>query len=457
MKRVLAIARLTFSEGVRMRIVLIFLVVLVFLVMRLPFALRGDDTLAGRLQNFLSYSLSALSLLLSLATVFFSCATLANEFKECSLHLVVTKPVSRFQILLGKWLGVNLLNLVILVLCGGAIYGFAYFIQSRPEQFQRDRLKVRDVVWTARVAAKPVVPVDELRQAATQEVDGQIESGSLDPSTRPKALADLYKKLMRRWETIPSGGNRRYRFENLTPPGRDDTVFQIRYKAIGIPLPYNEVLVSAWMFLDPETKNPLHQPTRMEERSGYVHQFLASAQPVIREGKAELVVFNPYDPVNETQILFEGDDALLLLYQAGSFEANYAKVLAIFLMRLALLSAIGIFFGVFVSFPVACLCTCAFFLISLGLPFWIESMGTYLPSATGQVTQTIRDLPVMMMKIVFPDFVRYSGTGQLVDGLYISFATLGSCALHTLVYGCALLLLPGWLIFKRREVAEVIV
>ena len=177
MRRVLAIAWLTFFEGVRMRIVLVFLVVLAFLVLRMPFALRGDETLTGRLQSFLAYSLGALSLLLSLATVFFSCATLTGEIKERSLHLVVTKPVSRFQILVGKWFGVNLLNLLIVVLCSGAIYGFARFIRSRPEQFERDRLQVRDVVWTARVAASPTVPTKEIATAAAEDVQQRLQRG----------------------------------------------------------------------------------------------------------------------------------------------------------------------------------------------------------------------------------------------------------------------------------------
>ena len=49
MKPILAIGRLAFWEGIRMRIVLVFIVVLIFVVLRLPFALRGDETLALKL------------------------------------------------------------------------------------------------------------------------------------------------------------------------------------------------------------------------------------------------------------------------------------------------------------------------------------------------------------------------------------------------------------------------
>lgn len=140
MKRVWAIAWLTFQEGIRMRIVLVFLIVLGVAVLRLPFALKGDETLSGRLQTFLAYSLGALSVFLGLATAFLSCATLTNEIRTRSLHLVVTKPVTRFQILAGKWLGVNLLNVLMLALSGATIYGFAVYIKNQPELFVRDSM-----------------------------------------------------------------------------------------------------------------------------------------------------------------------------------------------------------------------------------------------------------------------------------------------------------------------------
>ncbi len=462
MRRVLAIARLTFWEGIRMRIVLIFLVVLVFLILRMPFALRGDDTLAGRLQSFLSYALGGLGLLLSLATVFFSCATLSNEIKERSLHLVVTKPVTRFQILVGKWIGVNLLNLVIVVLCGAAIYGFAAHIASQPADFARDRYNVRDVVWTARAAARPLVPMDAINAAATKDVQDALHSGELTADREPSALRDRRDLLLKQWRVIPRGDSRIYWFAGLAPPEREDTVLQVRYKAVAVPMPADDQATVGWMFREPQTGEPLHEPIATTERSGQIHQFLVKAV-VIRDGAAALEVINPYDPEHDRSILLEGNDSLQLLYKVGSFEVNFAKALLIILLRLALLSAIGVFFSVFVSFPVACLCTAVFYVLCLGLPFWLESIGANAELLTpnldpyGRFGPAVRTLLVPFMKLAFPNFSQYDGARFLVDGEYISFGLLGWCMLHTLLYGGGLLLLPGWLIFRQREIAEVIV
>jgi len=462
MRRALAIAWLTFSEGVRMRMVLVFLVVLVFLMLRMPFALRGDETLTGRLQNFLAYSLGALSLLLGLATVFFSCATLTGEIKECSLQLVVTKPVSRFQILLGKWLGVNLLNLLMVLLCGGAIYGFAHFIRSRPGQFERDRLQMRDVVWTARVAATPVVPAGEIAQAAAQSVEERIGTGEIDKADQATAIMRRIEELKNRWRSIEGGEARLFEFKGLAPPEREDTVIQIRYKARGIPLPPLEQLPIVWMICDPKTRAPLAQ-RETHEHTGDTHQFLLRAGPAIRDGELALLVINPADPSGGSTIYFEGDNGLQVLYKVSGFEANYVKALAMVMLQLLLLSGIGLFFGTFVSFPVACLCTCAFYLFCAAMPFLLEAMGVgqvYMSARFdpyGTWGPTIRLFLVPFMKTVFPDFGRFSGPRYLVDGTYIPFPLLGACLVHTLLYGGLLLLLPGWLIFRRREIAEVIV
>ena len=462
MRRVWAIARLTFSEGIRTRVVLVFLIVLALLVLLMPFSLRGDETLAGRLQNFLDYSLGALGFFLSLATVFFSCATLSNEFKERTLHMVVTKPVSRFQILLGKWLGVNLLNGLIIVLCGAAIYGLAFYIQSRPEQFTRDRYKVRDVVWTARAAAQPTVPKAAIVKAATDYVNGLVATGEVEEQRKRSAIGEHYQALLKQWRVIEPGGYRMYEFDNLSPPEREDTVIQVRFKVIGQPAPTDDIVTIDWTFVDPDTGTPLQpQPQETRERSGEVHQFLFRAAPVIRNGRAALVAENPADPQAPTFLVFDGDNSLQILYKVGSFELNFVRTLAIILLRLSLLSAIGVFFSVFVSFPVACLCTVVFYLICLGLPFWLESVGTaddtYLPKDDpyGPLGPYVRRLLVPFMLVAFPNFSHFDGGRLLVEGEYVSYRLLAQCFVHTLLYGGLLLFVPGWLIFKTREVAEV--
>jgi len=461
MTRFLAIARLTFWEGVRMRVVLVFVLILVVIVLRLPFALHGDDTLSGRVQTFLSYSMSALGVLMSLATVFLSCATLSNEIRNKSLHLVTTKPVSRMEILIGKWLGVNLLNLSLVALAGVVIYVCAVFISHQPAINDRDRLKLRDVVWTARWAARPTPP--DFEKAAKEYVDRVAAADPSSVTNKAAAVVEKAKEFRENWLMVPPGVGRRFEFSNLRPPRRDDTVYQVRFNLRANPLPRDELVYMRWAILDPDNDNQVPLATTdTRERVSQRHEFLVNAKNVIRDGKASLGVLNmPWYPNYHSMVTFEGDDGLELLYDAGTFEENFVKNLVLILFRLAFLSAVGVFFSTFVSFPVACFCVLSIFLFGMGLPWWLEAIGTNAVvdaahDPYGPLGPLIRLMLVPILTVALPDFIKYDGVSKLIDGYYISYGLLAKAGAHTVLYGLLLLLLPGWLIFRRREIAEVV-
>jgi len=460
MKRTLAIARLTFQEGIRMRIVVVLVLLLVFIVLRLPFALRGDETLSGRLQTFLSYSLGAVSLLMCLATVFFSCATLCNEFQTRTLHLVLTKPVHRFEVLVGKWLGVNLLNLLIVGVAAVAIYGLAVFIKNQPVSFERDRYQVRDVIWTARLAATPTEP--DFRQAAEAAVNEMIERGEAVIQDRDQAVEQKIKEFREQWLQVPPGERRVYVFENLAPPETPDTAYQIRFKVRGIPLPPREELRIQWYILHPKTGAVL-AVRETQERVEQVHYFLVRGSVVV-DGKAALGIVNPGNPVvrRSSTIYFEGRDALQILYKVGAFEPNYIKAVLLILFRLAFLSAVGLLFGTFTTFPVACFCTLSIYLFCLGMPWWLHSIGADLKVVNPQIDPygalgpLIRTVLVPLLTTLLPNFMAYDGVGRLIEGHLIVGGLVLKSAVHTLLYGTLLLALPGWLVFRSREIAGVI-
>lgn len=459
MKPTLAIARLTFWEGIRMGIVLVFVLALIGIVLAAPFVLSGDGTLTGRLQNVLSWSLRALSVLLSLATVFLACSTLANEIRDHTLDLVVTKPVSRFQILIGKWIGINLLNLLLLGLCGASIYGFALLIKNQAAVNERDRLKIESVVWRARTGASPKPPA-ELQQRAEAFVDQKIREGAIVAEARAISVAEKLKELTNLWRTIDPGYPAPYLFEGLRPPS-DDAIVQIRFKARGIPIPLNDKLYVEWMFADPQTGAPMQAGwTMTERRSGDIHQFLVRSR-VIKDGRAVVVVRNPAERAGRTKIFFEGEDSLQLLYTVGSFEANFVKTLLLIFLQLVFLSAAGLLFGTFVSFPIACLCSFVTYGIGLLWPWWYESIGGNMKIRTDDADPYGAWGPFLRFFIepimyVFPNFSGYNGASLLIEGRYIPWTLVGQSAAQMLLLG-GLLLLIGWFLLQQREIAEVTV
>jgi len=457
MQRVIAIARHTFWEGVRMRVVLVTMAVLIVLVPIMSGHLKGDGTVAGRLQNFLSWSLGALSVLLSLATIFFSCATLTHEFASKSLHMIVTKPVSRLEILAGKWLGVNALALLVILLSGLMIYVFAWFIRQEPVKFERDRYKITDTVWTSRIAADPTVP--DFEPAAREHIDALAAQGSEFVSGREFAVQERVKELREQWINIPPGYDRAYQFENIPEPDNPDAVLQVRFRMRAIPMPMDEMIDVGWAILDPETGAVL-QTLQTRERQSQRHQFLVRSRAVIG-GKAVIAVANAFE--QGRSIYFEGDDSFQLLYKVGSFEGNYVKTLALIQFRLAFLSAIALFFGTFVGYPVACFCVLCMYVFCLFAPWWFEAIGANLQTTDprydpyGGWGPLLRGLLLPPIRFLAPNFAAYDGVDSLIDGFRIAPELIARAAGHTLLYGVALLGVPGWLIFRSREVAQTIV
>ena len=55
MSRIWAVARQMIAEGIRMKIALVFLVLIGAVVLGLPFSVSGDSSLTGAVQSFMSY------------------------------------------------------------------------------------------------------------------------------------------------------------------------------------------------------------------------------------------------------------------------------------------------------------------------------------------------------------------------------------------------------------------
>ncbi len=135
----LTIARLTFREAARRRILLAALLLgLLFLVifsLGYHFILRELETnLAGRDRVAISQASNLLlmagmyvvNVLTAMMTVLTSVDTLSGEIGSGTIHTLLSKPVRRWEIVLGKWLGYAGMLTLYLLLMGGGVLGLTY-------------------------------------------------------------------------------------------------------------------------------------------------------------------------------------------------------------------------------------------------------------------------------------------------------------------------------------------
>lgn len=133
---ILIVAQLTFKEAVRRKIVLgalllgvVFLAVygvgLYFIRQEMVRVGHQASLLAqNEAHNFLLLSgLYVVNLLFAVMAVLTSTGTVAGEIESGTIHTLAAKPVRRWQILLGKWLGYVVMLTLYLALMAGGVAG----------------------------------------------------------------------------------------------------------------------------------------------------------------------------------------------------------------------------------------------------------------------------------------------------------------------------------------------
>ncbi len=173
-----AVARQTLSQCLRTRIAPVFIILLALMLGLLPLALSGDGTQAGKIQAFLSYSVSGIGVLLSIITVLMTVHVLSRDVEQKTITTVATKPLARWQYILGRWGGVMMLNAILLTIAGVVAYSQAQYMRFAGEMNAQDRQKIESEIFVARERILPV-PID-LAPKLQEEIDRLRKQEKLD-------------------------------------------------------------------------------------------------------------------------------------------------------------------------------------------------------------------------------------------------------------------------------------
>jgi len=110
----MSIARVTFKEGIRERV---FLGVLIFsALILLSSGFVADLSIGNILKVTQDIGLSGLSFLGLFIAIFLSTSLIAKDIDKKTIYLVVSKPIARWQYILGKFLGLSALTSFALVI-----------------------------------------------------------------------------------------------------------------------------------------------------------------------------------------------------------------------------------------------------------------------------------------------------------------------------------------------------
>ena len=140
MSQILIIARLTFFEAARRRILLAALVLsIAFLIVYgigfnyihidLVRESGGRFLVVQEVHNFLTLAgLYAVNFLTIMMTGLTSVDTISGEINSGTIQSIVTKPIRRWEVVLGKWLGFMFMLTLYVVLMAGGVQAIVYSI-----------------------------------------------------------------------------------------------------------------------------------------------------------------------------------------------------------------------------------------------------------------------------------------------------------------------------------------
>ncbi|MBI2300564.1 MAG: ABC transporter permease [Armatimonadetes bacterium] len=339
MRRLAAIAGLTFRAAFRLRVFWAILALLAVVVCVVPAGLRDDGTLVGRLRLLLTYTLGLSQSLLCIATVWLGAEAIAGEVAAGRIDLLATKPLPRWQFWLGKALGVMLLDAVLVAAVGAGVW-----LQTVRAYDSREAWST---VLTARHAVRAETPDFDAQAVAALAKRGLAGAGVDRATVRESALHDVLSA----WQSVPPGQSKEWRFRGIRPGGYGSLSLRFRFRAGGALGAGGAAGV--WRF----GSQSLEGRYRPDEFEGVA----VSDKLVAADGTLTVT----FDNRSGETLVFPVGDGPTVLYQVGGFAGNYLRALLLLWLQLAFLAAVGVALGGALSFPVASFAGLAYLAVAL--------------------------------------------------------------------------------------------
>ncbi|MBI3418079.1 MAG: hypothetical protein HY043_22545 [Verrucomicrobia bacterium] len=458
MQRLLAIALLTVKAAFRYRLVVVLSVLLLGTVIGLPLIIKHDGSARGFTQILMTYTLSLITTLLGFATLWLACGTMARDVEECQMQMVAVKPIARWQIWLGKWVGIMMLNAMLLGVSAVAVFGI---MQWRARHLPPEQQEVlRNEVLVARGSLKE--PQPDIQKDVELNLKERLKKAPVMQLDLPLLRNQITEQVKWQYQLVPPGYLRKWvinlgfrknflkdqplylRVKFHTPETRDaaEPKTSISYDAF-------------WEIGPPDS--PLRRRNAMRLSPATFHEFQIPPNMFDANGDLTISFINQ----NETVLLFPLDEGMEVLYREGSFGLNFSRGIGIIFCWLGLLAALGLTAASFLSFPVASFFALGFLIVGLSsstLSTVVQEGGIFGvnheggPSAPNFADKILVPIFQVLLKLV--NLVQgFSPIDSLSLGRSITWEQLGLAIAQIVLLMGGIMAAIGIVIFTRRELA----
>lgn len=449
--RVLAVALLTLRGAVRSRVLIGLGVLLLCLMIALPLTMKGSGSPEGDIHVLLYYTLGCAWIIVMVAALFLSCASVSRDIEQEKIRLVVVKPVRKTEIWLGKWFGVLAINALLLLFIGLTTAGLLMW-KLRSWDSKGNLQSSR----TALVANRSIPPQpenigEELERRFNAALVSIGEQGRKTTAFQRERIRGFIRQrlLMARSQVSPGSG----KTWQIDVPRRTRT---------GEPAVLHINI------------SPLSGDIRSEHGSWLLRS--GSEPGIVIEGKVvagmgnRISVPERFAHAGETlevrfendrggqPVVFDTEAAVELRIREGSFARNLFFSLLVIFCQLALVSALGLAAGTFFSFPVATFVVSTLVFLSMTGHYFVVSQESDVLSPIGvqpreqSVFHAVGETLVLGLEHVTGPALRFNPLAHLSDGLLVSLGSVFQ-ALGVAIGYSAILTLISSLYLSRREMA----
>lgn len=499
----LAIVKLTIRSAVRSHIFHLLLVLLSLSVFLLPFTLRGDGTPKGEVQLFLQYCLGFAGFILCLSSVWLACSEVSSDVETAQIHMIAVKPVHRAVVLLGKYTGVVLIHLALLLIVAAAVYAFLSVrltvFESRraglEEKLKDSNLKVDDrerlsqefealdenlvmlkeQMLTGRVLYRPVRP--DFNAIAQQELERRVAFArerdrtmvqDLDDQGRQEAFQEIRRELIATYGLISEGDALFWTFEGLPNDLSDEdkdrvflryTIYENRYYTQN-----QNSIRGSWIFTVNYTRqDDIGGETVVSDRlatddesifTAVQHEMIVPIRNMyfIRDGKAEVGFMNL--DKNTSELNFEEGKGPFLLIKKTGFFSNYCRAILTLAIGIVSITLLAAAVAACMSLPIAVFLSATYLLSGSLAHYMVTSIPDELNFQADYTGTFGYKFGSFLLSLIVPlqDFFT---TGHLANGELVSFPFIGKLFVWDFAIRTLPVFLFGAWIYTRRELALV--
>jgi len=428
MQQILVIAKQTFKEAVRNKILFILItlgVVTICCSVFMPVVGDGRE----KIKIVESMCFRSITFFGTLAAILLSASSIPTDIDNKVLSTITAKPVHRANIIFGKIIGFVYIIGVLLLIMGSV--GYTLIRYTAFKQSAQD-----SSVLLAREQFNPV--------------DLQITGDS------SRKIGDVS------W--IEGGkGASVWKFRGLSSKDKNDNLaIEADFLVEGKKGSTGKIPVKI-KIINPYTARVLTESMEMSRNKPLLLRLNGKSM----DGSAELTIV--VSPENSGDFLGIRADDLRIFWGEKSFGCNYLKGLTIISTQFLLMVVIAVLGSTFLSLPVNIL-FCLFVFFCGNITDFMRDLSTVInvfetrehEHAVSEVMQKSNVLlvylnniikkPILLLSYILPDFRYYSVGKYFVDGINIPCKRIFMGFGYAVLY--ALVCLPiSFLVFKRKEIA----